>query len=69
MKGEFLKNRWLLLEKGSKTSERTTLFLTALSTGSLKLYFIVQETHKIEKMLQGIDRLLWEVVPQERWRY
>ena len=41
MKEEFLKNRWLLLEKGSKTSERTTLFLTALSTGSLKLYFIV----------------------------
>ena len=40
MKEEFLKNRWLLLEKGSKTSERTTLFLTALSTGSLKLYFI-----------------------------
>ena len=32
MKGEFLKNRWLLLEKGSKISERTTLFLTALST-------------------------------------
>ena len=32
---------WLLLEKGSKTSERTTLFLTALFTGSLKLYFIV----------------------------
>ena len=54
MKEEFLKNRWLLLEKGSKTSERTTLFLTALSTGSLTLYlYCVRNTQNKKNVTEN----------------
>ena len=46
MRGEFLKNRWYYQERAtvrSKTSQRTTVFHTALSTGSLKLYLLCKK--------------------------